>query len=145
MSEAEYARHRGISRQYVNRLVQEGRIVKNGDDVDVRASDANLNGQISMDSARGGTKAQAELAKLLISVERDRDALQKERGKLVPVADQAEAWEQVAAALRDAVLSIPDRIAPRLAELTSARDIRTELLRELRTALTALPEVIARV
>jgi hypothetical protein len=41
MSQAEYARHRGTSRQYIGKLGKEGVLVMRNGKVDVAATDAN--------------------------------------------------------------------------------------------------------
>jgi len=79
LSQAEYARHRGVSRQYISRLAKAGVLVMRGGKVDVAASDAVLDDRpekvseaaTSAPGEAGGqttTYAQAKLAPQLAAV-----------------------------------------------------------------------------
>src|SRR5579871_6309236 len=110
LSQADYARHRGKSRQYISRLARAGVLVLRGGKVDVEASDAVLDDRpepVSERVAAGGvaspgtTFAQARTA-----------------GKLIPKDAVQVAAVHQARTLRDRVLNIADRVAATLAAET---------------------------
>jgi hypothetical protein len=72
---------------------------------------------------------QAELAKLQTL---------KERGELVPAAEVKARWFEHGRAIRDNLLSIPDRIASQLAASTDAREVHVLLSEEISGALRVL-------
>lgn len=72
---------------------------------------------------------QAELAKLQTL---------KERGELVPAAEVKARWFEHGRAIRDNLLSIPDRIASQLAASTDAREVHVLLSQEITGALRVL-------
>ena len=72
---------------------------------------------------------QAELAKLQTL---------KERGELVPAAEVKARWFEHGRAIRDNLLSIPDRIASQLAASTDAREVHVLLSEEITGALRVL-------
>lgn len=72
---------------------------------------------------------QAELAKLQTL---------KERGELVPAAEVKARWFEHGRAIRDNLLSIPDRIASQLAASTDAREVHVLLSEEIAGALRVL-------
>ena len=72
---------------------------------------------------------QAELAKLQTL---------KERGELVPAAEVKARWFEHGRAIRDNLLSIPDRIASQLAASTDAREVHVLLSQEIIGALRVL-------
>jgi hypothetical protein len=66
--------------------------------------------------------------------------LEERRGQLVPIAEAAKAWAHVAQTLRDAILSVPARIAKEMAAEGDAAQVEILLERELTRALNALAE-----
>jgi excisionase family DNA binding protein len=66
--------------------------------------------------------------------------LQERLGVLVPKSDVEKAAFAVARTLRDALLTLPDRMAPRLAAETDWAAIRADLDNEIRSALNGLSD-----
>ena len=68
--------------------------------------------------------------------------LSTKRGELVDVASMEEVWFTVGRVVRDNFLGLPDRLAPTLAAMSNAREIRNYLMEHFRQLLTALPAEI---
>jgi hypothetical protein len=60
------------------------------------------------------------------------------RGELIPAADVKKEAFALARAIRDALMTIPDRLAPELAACTDARQVHQLLSDEIRVALRGL-------
>jgi phage terminase Nu1 subunit (DNA packaging protein) len=61
-------------------------------------------------------------------------------GELVPVAEMEQAWANVAQVFRDSLLSLPEKIAPQLAALTDARQVRDLLKTNFGYILANIPD-----
>lgn len=142
MTDQEYAKHRGVSRQYVQRLRKEGMIVDGQDGIDAKATDEVLDKSFSASSTTAPSAAKAKMAEVLLKVEHSRFDLAIKQGKYVDVEDQRELWSERASLIRDAVLAIPDRVSPQLVGIESVREIRRKLMAELEAALRACAEEI---
>jgi len=144
VSQAEFARRMGWTRQYVSKLAKAGRLVMVGNLVDVAASMAAVQagadparqldapkpvpaGEMSFAQARAQReRANAQLAEL---------ELGERRGALLPRdMVEREAFER-ARGLRDRILMVPALIADELAALTDGPEIRRKLDGALREAL----------
>lgn len=66
--------------------------------------------------------------------------LAKQRGELVPVADVENEWCRICATVRNRILLLPDKLAPRVAVLSDVLECREAIRREIYEALTALSE-----
>jgi phage terminase Nu1 subunit (DNA packaging protein) len=64
------------------------------------------------------------------------------KGLLIPIDSATTVWTTVAQSVRDGFLSLPDRLAPELAAVTDARQIRDQLRDEVRKILSNLPAQI---
>ncbi|MGQ9686263.1 MAG: hypothetical protein ACUVT2_08170 [Thiobacillaceae bacterium] len=127
MSQAEYARHRAKSRQYISRLAKAGVLVMRGGKVDVAASDAVLDDRPEPVSERvaatpvetaptGMTFAQAKTADMVFKARLRKMEYDQRMGALLPAAEVRQIWAAGLAKIRDRVLSLPDRLAARLAQ-----------------------------
>lgn len=162
VSQADYARHRGKSRQYINRMVQAGRIpLEAGGLVDVAKADAAMAATADPSRGAGGRHAMsvegrspppqapppAPVPRVVSDFERVKTAdamlqmkqrevrYRKEVGELVD--REATIAEQFTAArrVRDAVMGIVPVISMRLVGIADVADVRRILAEALREAL----------
>jgi phage terminase Nu1 subunit (DNA packaging protein) len=151
MTQAVYARHRGVSRAAVGRAVRERRIPVDADGrIDPLAADAAWD-QNTSPRARGPAGPAAPTAlELPVDLTEARTAhewakaqlaeleLKVRSGELVPVSEVRDAAFKASRASRDLVESIPDRIADDLASVADASEIRRILRVEIARALDEL-------
>lgn len=69
--------------------------------------------------------------------------LQEKNGSMVLVEDVAEAWADQCATIKNGLMAIPDRIAPRLNKMKSIREVRNLLMDEISKVLENLAEEAA--
>ena len=126
MTQAEYARHRNKSPQYIGKLYKAGILVMRGRLVDVAASDAVLDDKPSekttMDGQAPASYAQARLADMVFRAKLRRLEFETRQGKLVKAA----------------IVAVPGRLAPEVTALTDKRPVRDALKREMHALLKAV-------
>ncbi|MGQ9686257.1 MAG: hypothetical protein ACUVT2_08140 [Thiobacillaceae bacterium] len=153
MSQAEYARHRRVSRQYVSRLLKAGVLVMRGGKVDVAASDAVLDDRPEKVSeaatsatveagSQTTTYAQAKLADMLFRARLRKLEYETRSGKLIPADEVKVQWFRLARQIRDKLLGMPAKLAPQLAALSDVREVRELLDAEIEAMLRALQDDI---
>ena len=160
MSQAEYARHRGKSRQYIGRLAKAGVLIMRKDKVDVAASDAVLddrpvaiepseavpNAQSHSAAETIGPQptsfAQAKLAEMVYRAKLRRLDYETRSGKLISADEVKAKWFVIARQIRDKLLAIPVKLSPQLAALSEAREVRELLDTEITSILRALQDDI---
>jgi hypothetical protein len=146
MTQAEYARHRGKSRQYISRLAKAGVLVMRGGKVDAPASDAVLDDRPEPVSERvaaapieaastGTTFAQAKTADMVFKARLRKIEYDLKMGKLMETDLFRQRIEAIYVVIRDTVMAWPTRIAPEVAPLTDERQVWDVLMREARTLL----------
>ncbi len=129
MSQAEYARHRGKSRQYISRLAKAGVLVMRGGKVDAPASDAVLDDRPEPVSERivsapaevtpsGATFAQAKTADMVFKAKLRKMEYDQRMGKLVEAELVKQRWSAIYRLMVDRILAWPNRLAPEVAALT---------------------------
>ncbi len=149
MTQAEYARHRGKSRQYISRLVMAGVLVMRGGKVDVAASDAVLDDRPEPVSERvaaapvetaptGTTFAQARTADMVFKAKLRKMEYDVRMGKLVEAELVKQRWSTIYRLIVDRILAWPNRLAPEVAALTDERQVREAILREARALVNDL-------
>lgn len=149
MSQAEYARHRGKSRQYISRLAKAGVLVMRGGKVDAAASDAVLDDRPEPVSERvvaaaaegapsGTTFAQAKTADMVFKAKLRKMEYDVRMGKLVEAELVKQRWSTIYRLIVDRILAWPNRLAPEVAALTDERQVREAILREARTLVNDL-------
>jgi hypothetical protein len=149
VSQYEWAKRSGFSKQYANRLVKAGTIRLINGKVDIDEANAILAstknpGRVEM---RKGQQNVSGLSTLLLKT-RIKNEMGKgkileakakaELGELVPVEEVKTAAYNRARVVRDNLLNIPDRVASQLASLDNEKKIHEILLSEIRTVLEAL-------
>jgi len=149
MSQAEYARHRAKSRQYISRLAKAGVLVMRGGKVDAAASDAVLDDRPEPVSERivsapaevtpsGATFAQAKTADMVFKAKLRKMEYDVRMGKLVEAELVKQRWSAIYRLIVDRILAWPNRLAPEVAALTDERQVREAILREVRALVNDL-------
>jgi hypothetical protein len=149
LSQADYARHRGKSRQYISRLARAGVLVLRGGKVDVDASDAVLDDRPEPVSERvaaaplepapmGTTFAQARTADMVFRAKLRKLEHDVRAGKLISKDEVQVAAFHQARTLRDRVLNIADRVAAMLAAEADPVRVHQILSEEIRKASVEL-------
>ncbi len=149
MSQAEYARHRGKSRQYISRLAKAGVLVMRGGKVDFAASDAVLDDRPEPVSERvvsapaevtpsGATFAQAKTADMVFKAKLRKMEYDQRMGKLVEAELVKQRWSAIYRLMVDRILAWPNRLAPEVAALTDELQVREAILREARGLVNEL-------
>lgn len=105
-------------------------------------SDQSLKAQNSSKDAlkNGPTLADAKRAREVYRAERERLKLMQEKGELVPAADVKREVMTLTRAIRDNMMSIPDRVASQLAATKDQHQCHQLLNSEIRTALRVLAD-----
>ena len=143
----QYAQHRKVSIQRINKLYTDGRLVMVGRMVNLNASDMALD---AVTELRGGDRSnecvmrekinyiEQKTNELYWGNELKRLSVTKRAGELVEVRKvQQEAVNQ-ARLLRNALLNIPDRLSDILAAESDPRAVHAILLDEIRAVLNML-------
>jgi phage terminase Nu1 subunit (DNA packaging protein) len=153
VSQAEYARHRGVSRQYISRLAKAGVLVMRGGKVDLAASDAVLDDRPEKVSeaatsapveagAQATTYAQAKLADMLFRARLRKLEYETKSAKLIPTDEVKAVWFKQARQIRDKFLAVPAKLAPQLAAVSDVRAVRELLDTEIEGILKGLQDDI---
>jgi len=144
MTQAQYARHRGKSPQYIGKLAKAGILVMRGRMVDAAASDAVLNDKPEAvpTGRQPATFAQARLAREVFSAKLKKLEYETRIGKLVPTDEVSIKWYTLGRQIRDRLLGMPSKLAPQLAAETDARRVREILDAEVTVILKGLAEDI---
>jgi hypothetical protein len=146
MTQAEYARHRGKSRQYISRLAKAGVLVMRGGKVDAAASDAVLDDRPEPVSERvaaapletaptGTTLAQAKTADMVFKARLRKMEYDQRMGRLMETDLFRQRIEAILVAIKETVMAWPNRVAPEVAPLTDERQVWDVLMREARVLL----------
>jgi hypothetical protein len=157
VSQYEWAKRSGFSKQYANRLVKAGKIRLIGGKVDIDEANATLAStknpsRVEMRKVEGPLPGMQNVSDLSTLLLKTRIKNEMEKGKILEAKAKAEvgelvAVEEVRAAafnkariVRDNLLNIPDRIAAQLASIDDERKVHEILLAEIRAALQTLAE-----
>jgi phage terminase Nu1 subunit (DNA packaging protein) len=144
MTQAQYARHRGKSPQYINKLAKAAILVMRGRLVDAVASDAVLDDKPEpLPSGQQPTSfAQARLARELFAAKLKKLEYETRSGKLVPADEVSIQWYTLGREIRDRLLGMPSKLTPQLAAETDVRRVLEILDAEVTLALKGLAEEI---
>jgi hypothetical protein len=143
MTQAQYARHRNSSPQYIGKLAKSGVLVMRGRLVDAVASDAVLDDKPAEKTAPEGHQpptsyAQAKLADMVFRAKLRRLEFDTRQDKLIETAIVKERWAAILVVLKERILAVPDKLAPELTALTDERQTRDALKREMNALLKAI-------
>ena len=167
VSQAEYARQRGVSRQYVGQMVAKGIIGLTNRKVDTEQADAALaafreparperrvkpDAPVQTPAAWPSPAPQTSAGDLPTLLLKSRIKSEVERAKLLEIKARVEAGKYIAVddvkvaafnrarVVRDALLNIPERLAAMLAAEGDARRVHQILATEIRSALNELTD-----
>ena len=158
MSQAEYARHRGTSRQYIGKLGKEGVLVMRNGKVDVAATDAVLDdrpvsvepgntvhdapsrGVLDHSGQQPTSLAQARVAEMIYRAKLRRLDFEERSGRLLKRDEVEVAHFNEARIIRDGVLNIADRVSAQLAAETDEKKVHEILTTEIRNALNGIAD-----
>jgi hypothetical protein len=152
ISQSEWARRQGFSKQYVGKLISQGKIKLVNGMVDEKSANAVLQNQRdpNLPIRRNGSnsyESQSDMHDLLV---RTKLKNEMERGKLLEAKVKSETGELISAEkvrqamfakgriIRDGIMNIPDRISSLLANENDALKIHEILSKEIREVLTEL-------
>jgi len=158
MTQAEYARHRGCSREAVRKAVAGERIKTFGPDKQVYADLADLQwqrntraraghgaagaggaaGSLADDEGDGGSYNDWRIRREAAEAELSELRLGETRGELIRLSAVKNALGVIFATARDSLLALGSRLAPVLAGETDVAKIEILLHAEIHSALTAL-------
>ena len=142
MTQAQYAKHRSTSPQYIHKLAKAGVLVMRGRLVDVVASDAVLDDKPSEKTEPVGQQpasyAQARLADMVFRAKLRRLEFETKQGRLVEAEIVKQRWAAILVVLKERILATPDKLAPELTALTDERQVRDTLKREMHALLKTL-------
>ncbi|MDR1235942.1 MAG: hypothetical protein LBJ96_02955 [Holosporaceae bacterium] len=152
ISQVEWARRQGFSKQYVNKLIAQGKIKLTDGMIDEKSANAVLQNQRdpNLPIRRNGSssyESQNDMHDLLVKTKLKNEI---ERGKLLEAKVKSETGELISAEkvrqamfakgriIRDGIMNIPDRISSLLANENDASKIHEILSKEIREVLTEL-------
>jgi hypothetical protein len=152
ISQTEWARRQGFSKQYVGKLVSQGKIKLVDGMIDEKSANAVLQNQRdpNLPIRRNGAnsyESQSDMHDLLVKTKLKNEI---ERGKILEARAKAEIGQLVSLedvkkvafargrVIRDSMLNIPDRISSILATENDASKIHEILTKEIREALEEL-------
>ena len=148
ISQAEWARKHGFSRQYANQLIKEGTLKSVEGKIDEEQGDMALAAirdlsKTEKRSSQESTELSTLLLKTRIKNEMERGKLLEARakveiGELIAVDEVKQAAFNKARIVRDNLLNIPDRVANLLASVDDASKIHELLSQEIRNSLEGL-------
>jgi hypothetical protein len=151
MDQTQYARHRGTSKQYINKLVKAGVVVLRGGRVDVRASDQVLDDkplpEIPDPAPEGGapqrtTYAEARTIRTVFQAKLARLDFETKQGKLIEAAGVRQRIDQHIDAIRAGLDGLADRLTPVLAGESDAKRVHAIMVREIRAELVRIAAVV---
>ena len=148
MTQAQYARHRNKSPQYIGKLAKAGVLVMRGRLVDVAASDGVLDDKPAERTVPDGQApsnyVQATLADMVFRAKLRRLEFETRQGKMIEAAIVKERWAAILVVLKERVLAVPDKLAPEgvhrrappawLAAHATGRRWSESWMREIRTS-----------
>lgn len=143
MTQAQYARHRNKSPQYIGKLYKAGVLVMRGRLVDVAATDAVLDDKPAERTVPDGQQpptsyAQAKLADMVFRAKLRRLEFETRQAKLIETAIVKERWAAILVVLKERILAVPDKLAPEVTAFTDERQVRDALKREMNALLKAI-------
>jgi hypothetical protein len=166
MTQAEYARHRRKSRQYISKLARAGVLVMRGGKIDVRATDLVLDDKPvedvdappattpvaattqrpvadSLPQAGRASFGQARTIEMVFRAKLRRLEFETRQGRLIEAEAVRKTIADAVRSLRDGILGLPDRLATVLAAESDAKKVHVTLKTALSRELEALANAIA--
>ena len=166
---AELAKMLGISRQRVNELSRKGKLTRSADgkwDPDRARSELKRTlddrqerqskverafpprepdpGGLPMTESTHEVFNRARAAREIAMAKERQLALRKLQGELLEAAEVESAWTQTLTSFKNRLLSLPDKLAPKMAACSSILECRAMIDQEVRKVLIALSETKAK-
>ncbi|GHU14646.1 hypothetical protein FACS189449_11610 [Alphaproteobacteria bacterium] len=152
IKQSEWSRRQGFSRQYVNKLITEGKIKLVDGMIDEGTANSILTRQRDPNqpirrNGNGTYEERNDMHDLLVKTKLKNEI---ERGKLLEAKVKSEIGELVSAEavknamfakgriIRDGMMNIPDRVSSLIATISDASQIHEILSKEIREVLTEL-------
>lgn len=160
MTQAAYARRRGVSAVAVHKAIKKGRITlrpdgkidsdvadrewaENSDPDQVKAPATQTAEAAAMGRRTGGTFADFKTAKASYDAKMARLEYEKAAGLVVPAQEVASKWVEVCVAIRSAVEGLPASCAERVHAARDVREAHNILADECRSILKRLSAEVA--
>ena len=152
ISQSEWARRQGFSKQYAAKLIKQGKITLIDGMIDEYTANAELENYRNIHlpkqrKSQGTYFVQDDMHKLLMKTKLKNEIekgkllearVKAETGELVPIDEVKKALFSKARIVRDGIFSIADRISSLLASIDDAAEIHEVLMKEFRTVLEEL-------
>jgi len=163
MTQAEYARHRRKSRQYISQLAKAGVLVMRGGKIDVRATDTVLDDKPvedaheppaastapharpaadSLPQAGGASFGQARTIEMVFRAKLRRLEFETKQARLIEAEAVRKTIAEAVRTIRDGILGLPDRLATVLAAESDSKKVHVVLKTELSRELEGLAHAI---
>ncbi len=147
MTQADYARHRKVTRQHISKLVKGGVLVLRGRQIEVAASDAILDDRAEVsptaelpDAATGAKLADARLQREIYAGKLRRLEFEAKSGTLIPADKVTKKWTAIAEVVKSRLEAVPSKLAPQVAALSDVKAVRALLAEEMRQVLRSLAD-----
>lgn len=146
MTQADFAKQQHVSRQYIHKLVKEGKIVLHEGKINPEQAKLVVNVlERPSKNSEECINLSKELLKARVQNEKTKGQLldiklKQESEELVNADDIRKALFNKARTIRDTLLNIPDRIAPVLATIDNTHEIHEMLTAEITQALEELAQ-----
>ncbi len=143
MSQAQYARHRGVSRQHISQIAKAGVLVMRGRLIDVVASDAVLDDKPAIETTSGGQSpsfADARRVDMVYKAKLRRLEFEAASGKFVEVSKVNAYVSGCIIRARDILLSIGPELRDRLAQCSDPIECGRMVVEEIERALREVAE-----
>jgi hypothetical protein len=152
ISQTEWAKRQGFSKQYVGKLINQGKIKLVDGMIDEKTANAVLQNQRdpNLPIRRNGNSSyenQSDMHDLLVKTKLKNEI---ERGKLLEAKVKTEIGQLISAEkvrqamfakgriIRDGILNVPDRVSSLIATISDASQVHEILMKELREVLEEL-------
>jgi hypothetical protein len=147
MDQVQYARHRGTSKQYINKLKHVGILVMRAGKIDVRASDQVLDDrplpEIPDPTPGDGapqrtTYSEARTIRTIFQAKLARLDFETKEGKLIDAEDVRQRVAGHVDQIRGGLAALVDRLTPMLTKESDAKKVHAIMKREIRAELVRL-------
>lgn len=158
ITQSELARRLGVTRQYIYKLVKQGKISKEGSLIDfdkaskaiqmiadpARSSSIDSKSELDVDMD-GSSFAEAKTMKEIYGAKLAKLKYEEEAGMLILKSDVKNKAHEVGKNIKDVLLSLPARVMDELSLESDPRKVNSILEKEVRDSLSSLVEILKRV
>ena len=141
MTQSEYAKYRNCSRQYISKLIDQGRITLIGDKIDPEQADQEIvntgdpthpkNIQENSSSKFNEVYKKAKTKRMAFEFKNEKLTNEINRGMWIPINEVIQHATEAGMTVRDQLANIPQRFAPLLADESQRLVALAELKKEL--------------